>query len=104
MSWLNELKFSMKRIASRFVFPMCAVLFFVLAESAFAQKENVDSSRQNRDALVDSYKQLQQKPELTSAAQQEATLDPGVIIGLLQSQPALALQIKRILIKDALDQ
>src|SRR5207248_2901132 len=81
----------------------CALAFSLLSKLAFAQA-NVDSQRQDRDALVETYEQLQQKNESTATGQSGASLDAGVIVGLLQSQPALALQIKKLLIKDARDQ
>src|SRR5262249_50277549 len=94
----------MKRFSSLVVLSACAVTSCTFSISASAQTNNVDSRKQDRDALVESYKQLQQKPDSTATPRSEASLDAGVIIGLLQGQPALALQIKKILIKDALDQ
>src|SRR5947207_762717 len=91
----------MKRISLGAIAPS---VFLALSVSLVAQSRDVDSQRQDRDALVDSYKQLQQNHEPSVTTQSEAYLDAGVIIGLLQSQPALALKIKKLLIKDALDQ
>jgi len=76
-------------------------VFCVFCFPAPAQQANADSQRQDRDALVESYRQLQESP---SASASEAALDTGVIIDLLRKEPALALQIKKVLIKDALDQ
>src|SRR5690348_7187942 len=64
--------------------------------SAAAQSDNVDSQRLDRETVLRNFEQLQRKP----IAAQEVALDAGVIIPLLQSQPALALQIKKLLIKD----
>src|SRR5579872_2940172 len=94
----------MKRFVSPVLVSTCAVSFVCFSISAAAQTTDIDSQRQDRDALVESYNQLQQKHEGTVGAQQDVSLDPGVIVGLLQSQPALALQIKRLLVKDALAQ
>ena len=94
----------MKRFFSLILALTYAVVFCGCSISALAQGTSVDSQKQDRDALIDSFSRLQQKHEVTAPTQQEASLDPGVIVGLLQSQPALALQIKRVLIKDALDQ
>ena len=66
-----------------------------------AQTTSADSQRLDRQAAVERYNQLQRS---SGPSADDASLDASTIIALLQSQPALALQIKKILIKDALDQ
>src|SRR6516165_7064030 len=88
----------------RFPSPVCLFLTSVCVCSLLpipvgGQSNNVDERRVDRDKLLETYKKLQQTPTASDAA-----LDASVVIGLLQSQPALALQIKKVLIKDALDQ
>lgn len=100
---------------NRFSYPLLFLFTFCFALSTTpvsaqttnvdAERANVDVQKENQQKLVDAYKQLQQKSDLSAPAQADtASLDPNVIIGLLQSQPALALQVKKKLIKDALDQ
>src|SRR5215470_13081838 len=89
----------MKRISA---LPLViAVLFLSISADAQDSNSDVDSQRLDHDALLQKYKQLQVNP---SATLQDAALDADVIVGLLQNQPALALQIKKVLIRDAFDQ
>src|SRR3954452_11727410 len=80
---------------------LCAVMSLSLSSSVFAQTTSTDSQRLDRQAAVEKYQQLQRS---SGDSADDASLDASTIIGILQSQPALALQIKKILIKDALDQ
>lgn len=92
----------MNRFSSPFVqFCICLAFSTTLVS---AQTVNVDSQRQDEDKVVETYKQLQQRSQSSSAAQSEASLDANIIIGLLQHEPALALQIKKALIKRGIDQ
>ncbi|PWU10053.1 MAG: hypothetical protein C5B47_02690, partial [Verrucomicrobia bacterium] len=89
-------------------FPIVPVIFSLaiiqstLSIPVSAQSTNEDSRRQETDGLVESYRKLQQPQQQT--VQAEASLDAGPIINILQNQPALTLQIKKVLIQDAFDQ
>ncbi|HWH60704.1 MAG TPA: hypothetical protein VN682_23975, partial [Terriglobales bacterium] len=73
-----------------------------LAVSVFAQTVDPYQEAREKDAAVQKYQVLQQKPNLTPDA--EPALDADVIINLLTKNPALALEIKRELIQKAFDQ
>lgn len=73
-----------------------------LAASVLAQTVDPYQEARDKDAAVQRYQVLQQKPNATPDA--EPALDSDVIIQLLTKNPALALEIKRVLIQKAFDQ
>lgn len=86
-------------LSSFFTFSFCITC---LAVSVFAQTVDPYQETREKDAAVQKYQVLQQRPNLTPDA--EPALDADVIINLLTKNPALALEIKRELIQKAFDQ
>lgn len=91
----------MKKLSSPIAFLLVSASWTLISGPLLAQDTSVDSQRQDREKMLQNYRQLQQKPESSMA---DAALDANVIIGILQGQPALALQVKKVLIKDAYNQ
>ncbi|HKT26370.1 MAG TPA: SLBB domain-containing protein, partial [Terriglobales bacterium] len=81
-----------------------SLVIFLFACSCFAQNNNVDpyAEARDRDATLQAYHSVGQTRSTTPDA--DAALTSDVIIQLLQSEPALKLQVKRVLIQKALDQ
>ena len=71
----------------------------VCGQAVVGQSASVDSQRADSDKAVEDFRKLKQ-----TNLPQDAALDASVIVNILQEQPALALQIKKVLIKDALNQ
>jgi protein involved in polysaccharide export with SLBB domain len=67
-----------------------------------AQSVDPYAEARQKDSALQDYRAAQQKRSATPDA--DAALTSDVVIELLQSQPALKLQIKRVLIQKALDQ
>jgi len=80
-----------------------SLALFLFTCSCFAQND-VDpyAEARDRDAALQAYHSVGQTRSSTPDA--DAALTSDVIIQLLQSQPALKLQVKRVLIQKALDQ
>jgi len=80
-----------------------SLALFLFTGSCFAQND-VDpyAEARDRDAALQAYHSVGQTRSSTPDA--DAALTSDVIIQLLQSQPALKLQVKRVLIQKALDQ
>ena len=78
-------------------------VLFLVAVPCFAQT-NVDpyAEARDRDSALQAYYSVDQPRSKTPDA--DAALTPDVIIQLLRTEPALKLQVKRILIQKALDQ
>ncbi len=80
-----------------------SVALLVLTAPCLAQSD-VDpyAEARDRDATLQAYHSVGQTQSRTPDA--DAALTPDVIVQLLQSEPALKLQVKRVLIQKALDQ
>src|SRR5690348_3133174 len=80
-----------------------SLALFLFTCCCFAQND-VDpyAEARDRDAALQAYHSVDQPRSRTPDA--DAALTSDVIIQLLQSQPALKLQVKRVLIQKALDQ
>src|SRR4051812_579474 len=78
-------------------------LFSILFQSVcLSQTVDPYAEARDRDSAMQSYHAVQSAHSATPDA--DAALTPDVVIQLLQSQPALKLQVKRVLIQKALDQ
>jgi protein involved in polysaccharide export with SLBB domain len=78
-------------------------LFSILFQSVcLSQTVDPYAEARDRDSSMQSYHAVQSQRTTTPDA--DAALSADVVIQLLQSQPALKLQVKRVLIQKALDQ
>src|SRR5947209_1697316 len=78
-------------------------LFSILFQSVcLSQAVDPYAEARDRDSSMQSYHAVQSSRTTTPDA--DAALSADVVIQLLQSQPALKLQVKRVLIQKALDQ
>src|SRR5690349_13463310 len=86
--------------------PSAAISTFILAFTfqVFCLAQSVDPYAEGRDkdSALENYRTVLQTRNATPDA--DAALTPDVIIQLLRIEPALKLQVKRVLIQKALDQ
>src|SRR5258708_9461164 len=67
-----------------------------------AQSVDPYAEARQKESTLQDYRAAQQKRNVTPDA--DAALTSDVVIEILQSQPALKLQVKRVLIQKAMDQ
>ena len=76
--------------------------FFLLQTFSLAQSVDPYAEARDKDSALQNYRALQQGRSATPDA--DVALSADVIVDLLRKEPALKLQIKRVLIQKALDQ
>jgi len=81
-----------------------STLFFVFLFQTFSFAQSVDpyAEARDKDSALQDYRTVQHGRSATPDA--DAALSADVIVELLRKEPALKLQVKRVLIQKALDQ
>src|SRR5690349_6906612 len=86
--------------------PSAAISTIILAlsfyASCFAQSVDPYAEARDKDTALQDYRNVRQNRGATPDA--DAALSADVVIQLLRTEPALKLQVKRVLIQKALDQ
>src|SRR5215813_3446412 len=80
----------------------CFLFLFALQSTSRSQSIDPYAEAREKDSALQNYRVLQQGRG--TAPDADAALTADVVIQLLRSQPALKLQVKRVLIQKALDQ
>jgi len=85
-------------------FSAVSTFFLILLTHPLCSAQSIDpyAEARDRDSVLQDYRALQQGRSATPDA--DAALSADVIVDLLRRQPALKLQVKRVLIQRALDQ
>src|SRR5690348_14920598 len=79
----------------------CLLSLFAFQGTSHSQTVDPYAEAREKDSALQNYRVLQQGGNTPDA---DASLTADVVIQLLRSEPALKLQVKRVLIQKALDQ